>query len=1121
MNIPISGTKRRVASQSFADFGVPNPQAPYNGLNNKSISFCSPARKSHKLLAIPSISNKIAPINNPNMCSTGQLSAIDSIKSSKSSSHNFMQVNDRYLRHEQVLEAFLVNTMTCPLHEAIEHTIEITLNAESVTLWQDIPTLHVLYSEKINKVVTHSSGIIGFGFFAREVVKIPIANQHPAFNQEFDSNLPSSTSPVLLFPLWDSHDNVCAIVEVTKNPKDPFFDDEDDDFIQFFIKKFKIYSHWLLTPKPRDNCLELMQVMELEQYLLLFQRKLSTLFECYRCELWRYDLTQRVLTRFTNTVTKIDPKNAGIVGEALVKECPINIQVNKMQSSYNEEVDGNDAEPVLVVPLIDIKQNAKFAVALRGRKNLPIFTQEDEAALRQLAPYFILALDNSEKFSQNGSKDQRNQVEHLCASSLAKITEMLSEGASINKIIEISVEKAGLLTNADRCYVFTYHKELDVLQTIIATGLKPNSPPLEIAADRGLVGKSYQEGKVFNIPDAYEDLIFDSTFDLTTNYRTKTIISVPVVNNRKQVIAVAQFLNKRDGKPFSNIDLGYINLFMAYCGLIMENEYMYQISSTANAQLRSFINVSLSLSSTQNVKAILSDIMQNARKIINAERASLFILDDTVNVLSSYLVDGGSKMPVTIPLSHGIAATTAKTKESIMVNDAYHDPRFNKMIDYHTGFITKSILTAPLTSSEGRVIGVAEMINKNEGDFTKEDQNLLNSLATFAAMSLEEKRLKDITERGNAEIEMSKWIGDYERKSYIIPQKLQIPMNKQSEVTSINFFCIEWNGIGLFKVAFFIFNQFSLLEKFQISNELFFTFLYKLREEYNEPPYHNWIHAIDVLQYFIYQLRKANFDNILTAQEILSICIAAIAHDAGHQGYNNVYNENAQTPLGILFKDHSVMETHHCTVIIRVISQDECNIFHALPEPDLKKIWNWIIQMILATDMAHHFKLVKNANDIMDEGPINLANEKHRMMAMTILMKVSDISNVSRPFEIAEQWCDVLSEEFWRQGDMEKAQGMEFSSPLNDRTNNNRPKGQIGFYNFICLPLYQAISRIFPELECNVEFVRENLEIWKQNLAEQERQEQLAKLALQASESARSAETARTSRSVEENKKNG
>jgi hypothetical protein len=108
-----------------------------------------------------------------------------------------------------------------------------------------------------------------------------------------------------------------------------------------------------------------------------------------------------------------------------------------------------------------------------------------------------------------------------------------------------------------------------------------------------------------------------------------------------------------------------------------------------------------------------------------------------------------------------------------------------------------------------------------------------------------------------------------------------------------------------------------------------------------------------------------------------------------------------------------------------------------------------------------------------------MENPEHRLLVMQMLLKVADISNVSRPFDVADKWCDVLCEEFFRQGDNEKEQGIGLTSPLNDRENANKPKSQIGFYNFICIPLYQAVARAFPPLEVNLRSVRTNLEVWK------------------------------------------
>jgi hypothetical protein len=239
------------------------------------------------------------------------------------------------------------------------------------------------------------------------------------------------------------------------------------------------------------------------------------------------------------------------------------------------------------------------------------------------------------------------------------------------------------------------------------------------------------------------------------------------------------------------------------------------------------------------------------------------------------------------------------------------------------------------------------------------------------------------------------------------------------------------------------------------------------------------MHAVDVTQFTAFLLKQSKFDQIFSKFEILCLLTASVCHDANHDGFTNQYNVKAQTPLGILFKNQSVMETHHCSVSIGILTRDECNIFNALNDSELTEMWSLFVDLILATDMAHHFKLVKQANELMDNKELSMDNSDHRLLVLQLILKTADISNVSRPFQIAEKWCDILCEEFFRQRDNEKRHGIELTSPLNDREHSDKPKSQIGFYNFVCIPLYQVVSRIYPALEVNLNSVKSNLEVWK------------------------------------------
>jgi 3',5'-cyclic-nucleotide phosphodiesterase len=112
--------------------------------------------------------------------------------------------------------------------------------------------------------------------------------------------------------------------------------------------------------------------------------------------------------------------------------------------------------------------------------------------------------------------------------------------------------------------------------------------------------------------------------------------------------------------------------------------------------------------------------------------------------------------------------------------------------------------------------------------------------------------------------------------------------------------------------------------------------------------------------------------------------------------------------------------------------------------------------------MAKHFEVVKQAQTASNSGGFDMNNSDMRLLGLQLLMKVGGISNVTHRFESADVWCDILNREFYRQGDLEKAAGIELTLSLNDRETANKPKSQIGFYHFICLPLYSVVAKVFP-----------------------------------------------------------
>lgn len=134
-----------------------------------------------------------------------------------------------------------------------------------------------------------------------------------------------------------------------------------------------------------------------------------------------------------------------------------------------------------------------------------------------------------------------------------------------------------------------------------------------------------------------------------------------------------------------------------------------------------------------SMDTLVIKVIDFAQHLVQADRASLFLLDSKTNELYARIFDFGYsesdetgnqiKKPqgrdVRFPVGIGIAGYVAKTGQLLNISDAYADPRFNRSVDQITGYKTKSILCMPIFLSPGIVIGVVQMVNKKTGTFTK------------------------------------------------------------------------------------------------------------------------------------------------------------------------------------------------------------------------------------------------------------------------------------------------------------------------------------------------------------------------------------------------------------------
>jgi signal transduction histidine kinase/putative methionine-R-sulfoxide reductase with GAF domain len=151
--------------------------------------------------------------------------------------------------------------------------------------------------------------------------------------------------------------------------------------------------------------------------------------------------------------------------------------------------------------------------------------------------------------------------------------------------------------------------------------------------------------------------------------------------------------------------------------------------------------VGTALGTTLDLDQLLELILDKITEALEADRATLYLLDETNDELVSRIAQGNDVRSIRLKIGHGIAGHVARTGKPLHVRDAYKDPRFSPEWDMLSGYRTRSILAAPMKNHLGKTIGVVQVLNKTDGEFTDDDAEILAALATQAAVSIDNSRL--------------------------------------------------------------------------------------------------------------------------------------------------------------------------------------------------------------------------------------------------------------------------------------------------------------------------------------------------------------------------------------------
>ncbi|XP_029953175.1 cGMP-inhibited 3',5'-cyclic phosphodiesterase A-like isoform X1 [Salarias fasciatus] len=307
-------------------------------------------------------------------------------------------------------------------------------------------------------------------------------------------------------------------------------------------------------------------------------------------------------------------------------------------------------------------------------------------------------------------------------------------------------------------------------------------------------------------------------------------------------------------------------------------------------------------------------------------------------------------------------------------------------------------------------------------------------------------------------------------------------------------------GRILSQVSYRLFEDTGLFETFKIPVKEFMNYFHALENGYRDIPYHNRVHATDVLHAVWYLTTQAVpglpslitdhgsasdsdsdsgithshmgflvsktytvsedgygcLSGLIPALELMALYVAAAMHDYDHPGRTNAFLVATSAPQAVLYNDRSVLENHHAASAWNLfMSHPEYNFLVNLDHVEFKRFRFLVIEAILATDLKKHFDFLAEFNAKVGDDPatgIDWSNENDRLLVCQMCIKLADINGPLKCKDLHLQWTEGIVNEFYEQGDEESSLGLPIS-PFMDRSAPQLAKLQESFITHIVGPL--------------------------------------------------------------------
>jgi len=359
-------------------------------------------------------------------------------------------------------------------------------------------------------------------------------------------------------------------------------------------------------------------------------------------------------------------------------------------------------------------------------------------------------------------RDLERRVREL--SVLLGITKSVTSHLDLDKVLDRVVEAATFVTTAEEGALWLPAERARLESNLVlraGKGLGAEGTDLlaHLPLKGNLIGKVFQSAEALRVSGGHESLA-GNDLKIKAGYPVQALLAVPLVA-RGEVLGVLSVANRIHARAFTASDDTMLQALADFAAIAIQNAQAYQATDQALAQrmeeITHLYDIARTVTSTLDQEEILDLITARIGEMFHVEAGALLLLDEDAQELEFVASWMGDDTGLSEPLrgirlklrpedagsgggGQGIAGQVAASHQPAVVNDAYSDSRFFSQVDRTTGFVTRSILCAPLLIGD-RCLGVIELLNKVDGPFDHEDMERLTNVSGSVAIALENASL--------------------------------------------------------------------------------------------------------------------------------------------------------------------------------------------------------------------------------------------------------------------------------------------------------------------------------------------------------------------------------------------